>query len=163
MAPMGSPASDRVLTTTQAAEILGMSREGVAQLVDRGELRGFRVGTHRRIRREDLDAFVRATRGTAPPITLEEVRARRRRILAAAKRRGFTDVLVFGSVARGAARSGSDVDLIVTPVRPVGLFGLAGLSLDLEEILGTPVDVLTRKTVEMNPHLADALADAVAL
>ena len=160
---MASPASDRALTTTQAADLLGMSCEGVAQLVDRGELRGFRVGTHRRIRREDLDAFVRGRRGTACPITLEEVRACRRKILAAAKRRGFTDVLVFGSVAYGTARSGSDVDLIVTPARKVGLFGLAGLSLDLEEILGTSVDVLTRKTVEMNPHMADALADAVSL
>jgi excisionase family DNA binding protein len=160
---MAPPISDGALTTTQAADLLGMSREGVAQLVDRGELRGFRVGTHRRIRREDLDAFVRARRGTAPPITLDEVRARRRRILAAAKRRGFTDVLVFGSVARGTARPGSDVDLIVIPTRKVGLFGLAGLSLDLEEILGRPVDVLTRKTVEMNPHMADALADAVPL
>ena len=140
-----------------------MSREGVAQLIDRGELRGSRVGTHRRVRREDLDAFVGGQLGAAPPITLDAVRACRRKILAAAKRRGFTDVLVFGFVARGMARSGSDVDLIVTPARKVGLFGLAGLSLDVEEILGTPVDVLTRKTVEMNPHLADALADAVAL
>lgn len=135
----------------------------MARLVDRGELPGFRVGSHRRIRRADLEAFAQARRSDVAPLTLEDLRARRREIRAAARRHGFGDVRVFGSVARGTARPGSDIDLIVTPVRPVGLYGLAGLELDLEALLGRPVDVLTRGTAEGTPHLADALAEAVVV
>jgi hypothetical protein len=152
---------DRPLTTSQAAELLGMSREGVARLVDRGELPGFRVGRHRRIHRADLEAFTRARGGDGTPITLDDIRAHRSEILAAAERHGVTDLRVFGSVANGTATPDSDIDVMVTPIRPIGLFDLAGLGLDLEAILGRPVDVLTHQMVETEVHLADVLVDAV--
>jgi len=46
-----------VLTTGQAADILGLSRPTVVALVDSGELPGERTGSHRRIRTVDLVAF----------------------------------------------------------------------------------------------------------
>ena len=48
---------------------------------------------------------------------------------------------VFGSFARGEARSDSDVDIVFDTDAP-NLFMTAMLKQDLEELLGRPVDVL---------------------
>ena len=52
---------------------------------------------------------------------------------------------LFGSVARGEDKPGSDVDILVEfqPEARVGLFGLARLQRRLSEILGRPVDLTT--------------------
>jgi predicted nucleotidyltransferase len=50
---------------------------------------------------------------------------------------------VFGSVLAGDDSPGSDLDLLVDPMPGATLFDLGGLQVDLEEILGVPVDVLT--------------------
>lgn len=47
------------LTTTQAAHILGCSRQQVVNLCERGELPSESVGTHRRLRRVDVESYVR--------------------------------------------------------------------------------------------------------
>lgn len=71
------------------------------------------------------------------------VKSKRDEILRVAARHGAHNVRVFGSVARGEAGEGSDVDLLVD-LEP-GRTGLdqAGLMLDLEELLGCRVDVVT--------------------
>jgi predicted nucleotidyltransferase len=83
------------------------------------------------------------TMATHLPISLEELRRRREEILAIAKRRGVTDVRVFGSVVSGLADAQSDIDLLVTLERGRSLIDLAGLRLDLQEYLGCSVDVAT--------------------
>lgn len=55
---------DPFLTTSQAARFLGVSRQHVANLCDRGELVFHRVGRHRRIRRNELERFVVMRDGT---------------------------------------------------------------------------------------------------
>ena len=50
---------------------------------------------------------------------------------------------VFGSVLHGADKDGSDLDLLVDPLPGVTLFDLGGLQIELEEMLGVPVDLLT--------------------
>ncbi len=50
---------------------------------------------------------------------------------------------VFGSVLHGDDRDGSDLDLLVDPLPGVTLFDLGGLQVELEEMLGVPVDLLT--------------------
>jgi len=50
-------AETELLTTGQAAELLGTSRQHVVDLCERGVLPYVRVGTHRRIRRTDLDVM----------------------------------------------------------------------------------------------------------
>lgn len=57
----GRPVSVRIgggeLTARQAAEALGMSRTHLCKLVDAGEIRGTRVGTHRRIPVEEVERY----------------------------------------------------------------------------------------------------------
>ena len=50
---------------------------------------------------------------------------------------------VFGSVLHGTDKDGSDLDLLVDPLPGTTLFDLGGLQVDLEEMLGVPVDLLT--------------------
>lgn len=47
-----------------------------------------------------------------------------------------------GSVARGTANAGSDIDLLVSPGRSVTLIGLQRLQHELQSIVGRRVDVV---------------------
>ena len=69
----------------------------------------------------------------------------RERILRVAARHGAHNVRVFGSVARGEAGDGSDVDFLVDMEKGRSLLDLGGLLMDLQELLGRPVDVVTEK------------------
>jgi predicted nucleotidyltransferase len=48
---------------------------------------------------------------------------------------------IFGSVARGEQTEGSDVDVCIESPS-MSLFKLSGLYLNLEKLLGTPVDIV---------------------
>ncbi len=50
---------------------------------------------------------------------------------------------VFGSVLYGTDQEGSDLDLLVDALPGATLFDLGGLQVELEELLGVPVDLLT--------------------
>jgi uncharacterized protein len=75
--------------------------------------------------------------------SMAELAQLRAEILAAAARHGATNVRVFGSVARGEADAASDVDFLVDFELGRSLLDLAGLLIDLEDLLGHPVDVVT--------------------
>lgn len=62
------------------------------------------------------------------------------RILAAA---GALNPRVFGSVARGEDTEESDLDLWIDPAPGFSLLDLGGLIVELEELLGVPVDIGT--------------------
>ena len=55
---------------------------------------------------------------------------------------------VFGSVARDEAREDSDVDILVEFSRPVGLFQFIELQQTLEALLGSKVDLGTRRSLK---------------
>jgi predicted nucleotidyltransferase len=50
---------------------------------------------------------------------------------------------VFGSVLHGTDRDGSDLDLLVDALPGTTLFDLGELQVELESLLGMPVDILT--------------------
>lgn len=90
------------------------------------------------------------------------VQAKRKEILEIARRHGAVDVRIFGSAARGEARSDSDVDLLVKPGPKTSAWFPAGLILDLEDLLGRKVDVLTEGALHW--YIRDRiLAEAVPL
>lgn len=66
---------------------------------------------------------------------------------------------VFGSVAAGTDREDSDLDLIVDTLPGATLFDLGGLQMELEEILGVPVDLQTPGDLPSRVR-ADILANA---
>lgn len=61
----------------------------------------------------------------------------------AASRFAVTNPRVFGSVLHGDDAEGSDLDLLVDALAGTTLFDLGGLQLELEELLGIRVDLLT--------------------
>jgi hypothetical protein len=71
--------------------------------------------------------------------------SRREEILRIAAKHGAHNVRVFGSVARGEAGENSDIDLLVELEEGRSLLDQAGLVLDLEELLGRKVDVVTEQ------------------
>ncbi len=95
-------------------------------------------------------------------IDLRRLRARRREILGSAAEHGASNVRVFGSVVRGESNASSDVDLLVAMEPGRSLMDLVGLWQDLEDMLGTHVDVLSDGGV--SPHLRERIyAEAVSL
>lgn len=75
-----------------------------------------------------------------PSVALDRMRAAVRE---AARRHRAGNPRVFGSVVRGTDRDGSDLDLLVDALPGATLFDLGELQLELEELLGVPVDLLT--------------------
>ncbi|MBI4865176.1 MAG: nucleotidyltransferase family protein [Candidatus Riflebacteria bacterium] len=93
---------------------------------------------------------------------LHDLRARREEILCIARRHGARHVRVFGSIAREESDAGSDVDLLVTLESGRSIFDLGGLLMDLQELLGCDVDVVTEKGLK--PRIRDrVLSEAQSL
>ena len=75
-----------------------------------------------------------------PSIALE---THREAVIKAVHARKACNTRVFGSVLSGSDLDGSDLDLLVDILPGATLFELGGLQVDLEELLGVPVDLLT--------------------
>jgi hypothetical protein len=75
----------------------------------------------------------------------EVLAGRRDDILRIAARHGAKNVRVFGSVARGEDDERSDVDFLVELEPGRSLLDLGGLLMELQELLGRRVDVVTDK------------------
>ena len=90
------------------------------------------------------------------------LQSKREEILQIAARHGAHKVRVFGSVARGTARRGSDVDFLVEMEEGRSLLDHAALILDLEHLLKRPVDVVSERGLRQ-PLRKEVLRDAIAL
>ena len=96
-------------------------------------------------------------------MSLDELRrTSRHQILRVAETFGARNVRVFGSVARGKDTGASDIDLLVDLDPDRTLMDLGGLLMELQTLLGRPVDVATEAM--LRPHVREqALRDAVPL
>ena len=77
--------------------------------------------------------------------TMEEIRATAEELGA---RYGVEHIYLFGSYARGDARTDSDIDLRIDKGRMRGLFQLAGLQLAFEDKLGKKVDLMPSDSLD---------------
>jgi predicted nucleotidyltransferase len=92
----------------------------------------------------------------------ELLQTKREDIFKTARKYGASNVRVFGSVARGEADEKSDIDLLVDLEKGRSLLDLAGLLVDLEELLGCKVDVVPEDSLRQ--RIRDrVLKEAVAL
>lgn len=97
-----------------------------------------------------------------PLDTSQLVRAKREEIQRIAAQHGARNVRIFGSVARGDARQESDVDFLIDAGPVTSSWFPAGLILDLEDLLGKHVDVVTEDGLD--PLLRDrVLREAVPI
>ena len=73
------------------------------------------------------------------------------------RRYGVRELSVFGSAARGESRPESDIDLLVEflPEAEPGLLDHAGLMLDLSELLGQKVDLVSKNGLK--PLIRDSV------
>ena len=85
---------------------------------------------------------------------IEEIK---QKILPILRRHGVTKAAVFGSFVRGESKEGSDLDLLVELEDDKSLLDLAGLKVELEELLKIKVDVLTYDS--LHPLLKERILD----
>lgn len=83
----------------------------------------------------------------------EEVKSR---IVPILRRHNVLAAFVFGSVARGEAGAGSDVDLLIRVGKlPFGVWGFVGLKQELEQALQKKVDIISEGGI--NPKLKNKI------
>lgn len=108
---------------------------------------GVRIAAALGVEPHDLVPPARAEKFGAPELgaVLQQLRACRAQL----NRGGVRHVAVFGSVARGEARPGSDVDVIVEPApkRRFTLLDLAAMRELMASALGCKVDAVTLATL----------------
>lgn len=74
---------------------------------------------------------------------IEELKEKKDKIYSIASKYGAEHIRIFGSVATGQTHSNSDVDFLVDLAPGRSLFDLGGLLMDLHNLLGCEVDVVT--------------------
>lgn len=87
---------------------------------------------------------------------------KREEILRIAQSHGAHNVRVFGSLVRGEAGPGSDLDILVKLDPGRSLLDIVAIKQDLEDLLGCAVDVVTEAAV--SPYIRDqVLREAVSV
>lgn len=75
-----------------------------------------------------------------PSIALDQHREDIRRVVLQHR---AENARVFGSVVHGEDKDGSDLDLVIDPTTRTTLMDVASIQVELENLLGVPVDVVT--------------------
>ncbi|MEN5072821.1 nucleotidyltransferase family protein [Isoptericola cucumis] len=127
------------------AHDLGWSQRRIAGALGRSQPEVKRL-LHRALE-SDPDVANVGVRPACQSVLDDVLRRRRDDIVAAASRHGVRHVRVFGSVAAGTADAGSDVDLLVDLDDGVGHFALGALEVELEQMLGRPVDIVPERSL----------------
>jgi len=88
---------------------------------------------------------------------MNEIEGKRSAIIEVLRRYGVKRASLFGSVVTGEDTEDSDIDLLVEFQGRKSLLDLAGLKIELEELLGKKVDVLTYKS--LHPLLKEKILE----
>jgi hypothetical protein len=92
----------------------------------------------------------------------ELLKENRQDILRIAKKHGARNIRLFGSVARGEDDEQSDIDFLVEMEPDRSLLDRAALQLELQDLLGRNVDVVSERGIK--PRIRDrVLQEATAL
>ena len=78
---------------------------------------------------------------------LSELREYKPDIISIASKYGAEDIRVFGSTATNSAHNGSDIDFLVKLKPGTSLFDLGGLYVELKDLLGCEVDIVTEGAI----------------
>jgi len=111
---------------------------------------------HQRETYEDVIRRIVSERG-GPPISqmLEQV-------VRYLRKRGVKNIAVFGSRARGDARPGSDLDLLIDPPKGTSLLDHVAMEMELSKLLGVKVELVSRAAV--SPYMRERIeGEAVAV
>ncbi len=84
-------------------------------------------------------------------MTTEALKLKASQIRRIARAHGVARLRVFGSYASGAAKASSDLDLLIRLKPTRDLLDLVEFKLDLEDLLGCKVDVVSEGGI--NPYL----------
>lgn len=86
-----------------------------------------------------------------------------RRSEAALRKRGVTHAALFGSVARGDNRAGSDIDIMIEidPDARIAIFDYVELKEYIAGLFDEPVDVVNREALKSYVRPAATAADAI--
>jgi hypothetical protein len=69
------------------------------------------------------------------------------------------EIGIFGSLVKGEAGKKSDVDILVEFAEPVGIFEFMDLEDYLKQLLGTKVDLVSKKALK--PHIGEQILKEV--
>lgn len=78
-------------------------------------------------------------------LPFNHIKQKREAILSTAAAHGASNVRIFGSVARNEADAQSDIDFMVDLAPGRSLFDLGGLLMDLQDLLGCNIDIVTER------------------
>jgi len=76
---------------------------------------------------------------------LQKIQQKKEEILVVAQQHGIMNIRIFGSVARGEDNLQSDIDLLVDLEKGRTLFDLGGALIQLQDLLGRKVDIVTER------------------
>ena len=76
---------------------------------------------------------------------LQKIQQKKEEILVVAQQHGIMNIRIFGSVARGDDNLQSDIDLLVDLEKGLTLFDLGGALIQLQDLLGRKVDIVTER------------------
>jgi len=69
------------------------------------------------------------------------------------------EIGIFGSIVRGEAKEGSDVDILVEFEKPIGFFKFLELEEYLSKLIGRKVDLVSKKALK--PHIGKYILEEV--
>ena len=148
-----------------AQEVVSVSdfRANLASYINKlteGEQDVIFIGPHRKPQVALVRSDVRQPEGTIPSLAL--IRAKSDTLWRLARSYGISRLAVFGSVARGEAKAGSDIDIAVDADERAGLFDLTNFALDVENLFSTKAQVISLGSLLPGRHDA-ILRDLVFL